>query len=81
MPKKSPPPDAELTFEQAFAQLEEIVERLESSELTLDESVALFERGQVLAAQCAKLLDAAELKVKQLMPSGELEDFDPEDEE
>lgn len=82
MPRKSsPPPDTELTFEQAFAQLEEIVERLESSELTLDESVALFERGQVLAAQCAKLLDAAELKVKQLMPSGELEDFDPEDEE
>lgn len=80
MPKKSPPPNPELTFEQAFAQLEEIVERLESSELTLDESVALFERGQVLAAQCAKLLDAAELKVKQLMPSGELEEFDPEEE-
>lgn len=80
MPKKSPPPNPELTFEQAFAQLEEIVERLESSELTLDESVALFERGQVLAAQCAKLLEAAELKVKQLMPSGELKEFDPEEE-
>lgn len=80
MPRKSaPPPNSELTFEQAFAQLEEIVERLESAELTLDESVALFERGQALAAQCAKLLEAAELKVKQLMPSGELEDFDPEE--
>ncbi len=80
MPRKSaPPPNSELTFEQAFAQLEEIVERLESAELTLDESVALFERGQALAAQCAKLLEAAELKVKQLMPNGQLEDFDPEE--
>jgi exodeoxyribonuclease VII small subunit len=80
MPKKSTPSSsAEPTFEQAFAQLEEIVERLESSDLSLDESVALFEKGQALAAQCAKLLDAAELKVKQLMPSGDLEDFDPED--
>jgi exodeoxyribonuclease VII small subunit len=79
MPKKSAVSSTELTFEQAFAQLEEIVEKLESTELSLDESVALFERGQTLAAQCAKLLDAAELKVKQLMPSGDLEDFDPED--
>jgi exodeoxyribonuclease VII small subunit len=79
MPKKAATSSTELTFEQAFAQLEEIVEKLESSELSLDESVALFERGQALAAQCAKLLDAAELKVKQLMPSGDLEDFEPED--
>jgi exodeoxyribonuclease VII small subunit len=79
MPKKSVVSSTELTFEQAFAQLEEIVEKLESTELSLDESVALFERGQTLAAQCAKLLDAAELKVKQLMPSGDLEDFEPED--
>ena len=80
MPKKSPPPTAELSFEQAFAQLEEIVARLESAELSLDESLALFERGQALAARCAKLIDAAELKVKQLSPGGELEDFQPEEE-
>ncbi|MBM4424516.1 MAG: exodeoxyribonuclease VII small subunit [Chloroflexi bacterium] len=81
MPKKQTPAPAETTFEQAFAQLEEIVAKLESADLSLDESLALFERGQALAAQCAKLLDAAELKVKQIAPSGELEDFEssPED--
>lgn len=78
MPKKaSPPVSKDLSFEQAFAQLEEIVARLESAELPLDDSIALFERGQALAAQCARLLDAAELKVKQLTPSGELQDFGP----
>jgi exodeoxyribonuclease VII small subunit len=73
MAKKTSAP--ELTFEQAFTQLEEIVERLESAELSLDESLALFEKGQALAAVCAKLLDSAELKVKQLAADGDLEDF------
>ena len=80
MPRKSSTPDSDLAFEQAFAQLEEIVARLESAELSLDESLALFERGQTLAAHCARLLDAAELKVKQLSPGGGLEDFTPEEE-
>ena len=80
MPKKSSSSEPELTFEQAFAQLEEIVARLESAELSLDDSLALFERGQALAAHCAKLLDAAELKVKQLAPGGELEEFEPPEE-
>jgi exodeoxyribonuclease VII small subunit len=78
MPKKAAA--SEITFEQAFTQLEEIVERLESAELSLDESVSLFEKGQALAAQCARLLESAELKVKQLSSAGELEDFAlPED--
>jgi exodeoxyribonuclease VII small subunit len=80
MPKKSTTSAAALSFEQAFAQLEEIVARLESDELALDASLALFERGQALAAQCARLLDAAELKVKLLTPSGELEDFEASEE-
>ena len=80
MPRKSSTPDSDLAFEQAFAQLEGIVARLESAELSLDDSLALFERGQALAAHCARLLDAAELKVKQLSPSGGLEDFTPEEE-
>jgi exodeoxyribonuclease VII small subunit len=81
MARKTPtPPDSNLTFEQAFAQLEEIVAKLESAELSLDESLALFERGQALAAHCAKLLDAAELKVKQLAPGGKLEEFEPPEE-
>lgn len=72
--EKNSPVD-QLTFEQAFNELESIVGRLESDEHTLDESLALFERGQELARYCAGLLDKAELKVRQL--SGEeLVDFD-----
>ncbi len=67
MPKKTKPqPIADLTFEQAFAELEESVRTLERGDLPLDESLALYERGQELAAYCAKLLDEAELKVQQI---------------
>ena len=68
MPKKTPKPQPieGLTFEQAFQELEEHVNLLEGGELPLEESMALFERGQALAAYCGKLLDAAELKIKQI---------------
>lgn len=62
-----------LTFEQAFAELEENVRKLEAGGLTLDESMALFERGQTLAAHCNKQLDEAELKIKQIAPGGEID--------
>jgi len=62
----------ELTFEQAYARLEEIVERLEAGELSLDDSVALYEEGQRLAQRCGALLDAAELRVQQLNEDGTL---------
>ena len=67
MPKKTKPQAADsLTFEQAFAELEEAVRALERGDLPLEESLALYERGQELAAHCAKLLDEAELKVQQI---------------
>ena len=67
MPKKTKPqPIADLTFEQAFAELEESVRTLERGDLPLEESLALYERGQELAAYCAKLLDEAELKITQI---------------
>jgi len=68
MPKKTPKPQPieGLTFEQAFKELEEHVQLLESGDLPLEESMALFERGQALTAYCAKLLDAAELKIEQI---------------
>jgi exodeoxyribonuclease VII small subunit len=55
-----------LTFEQAFKELEESVSKLESGELPLEESLALYERGQALAAYCGKMLDEAELKIEQV---------------
>jgi len=67
MPKKTKLQSIEeLTFEQAFAELEESVRTLEKGDLPLEDSLALFERGQQLAAYCGKLLDTAELKIEQV---------------
>jgi exodeoxyribonuclease VII small subunit len=66
-----------LTYEQAFSELETIVATLESGERPLDETLALFERGQGLARYCSELLEKAELKVQQL--SGDtLTNFTPQ---
>jgi exodeoxyribonuclease VII small subunit len=64
----------DLTFETALAELEQIVSRLEAGELTLEESLALFERGQQLADYCNNLLDNASLRVEQLTADGEIVD-------
>lgn len=56
----------EMTFEQAFAALEETVEQLETGELTMEDTLSLYERGQALARRCQDLLDQAELRVTQL---------------
>jgi exodeoxyribonuclease VII small subunit len=62
-----------LSYEQAFAELEEIVYGLEANQKTLEEAIALYERGQLLAKHCADLLDQAELKVRQLSEQDEQE--------
>ena len=56
----------ELSYEEALSELESIVASLEEGNQKLDESMALFERGQLLMKRCAELLEAAELKVRQL---------------
>lgn len=61
-----------LSFEMALQELETIVARLEAGELTLDESLALFERGQKLAERCNKQLDQANLRIEQLTADGEI---------
>ena len=67
-----------LTYEQAYIELEHVVERLESGELPLEESLALFERGQALSQHCGELLETAEIKLKQLTEdiAGELKETD-----
>ena len=74
MPRKPASP-VETSFEDALRELERIVRCLEGDDLSLDESLALFERGQALAARCAALLDEADLKVRQLTPAGEVADY------
>ncbi|MDQ3007294.1 MAG: exodeoxyribonuclease VII small subunit [Chloroflexota bacterium] len=64
--KKTETPVQDLTYEEALAELEEIVAALEEEQNQLDDAIKLFERGQALAARCSVLLEAAELKVKQV---------------
>ncbi len=54
------------SFEDLYHQLEDAVRRLETGDLPLAESLTLFERSTTLAEQCNKLLDEAELRVRQL---------------
>lgn len=69
-------PVEELSFEEALRQLEEVVHLLEDEELSLENALAAFERGQALVRHCATLLEKAELRVKQLV-GGELSDYQP----
>jgi exodeoxyribonuclease VII small subunit len=57
---------SELTFEQAQRELEEIVRRLESGQASLDEAIALWERGEELHRHCAEKLDSAQGRIEEL---------------
>jgi exodeoxyribonuclease VII small subunit len=59
-------------FESAIAELETIVKQLEEGDLTLDKSLALFERGVALSRYCHDQLGAAERRIEQLTERGEL---------
>lgn len=85
MAKKSPnsSPDADaagespaLDFETALADLETLVERMESGEMSLEESLQAFERGVKLTRHCQNALKSAELKVKVLTENDELVNLD-----
>lgn len=56
----------EISFEQALSQLTGLVEKLESGELPLEESVAAFEQGVKLSRRCESLLDEAEQRLQVL---------------
>ena len=56
-----------LSFEQALKRLDEIVKQMEQGNVSLEESLKLFEEGTCLAADCGRQLDEAELKVVRLM--------------
>lgn len=63
--------NSELTFENALAQLEKIVNTLESGSAPLDESLALYEDAVKLVRFCNDKLDMAEQKVK-ILTEGEI---------
>lgn len=55
------------TFESSMARLEQIVRAMERGDVALDESLKLFQEGTELVRSCQKLLDEAQLQVKQIM--------------
>ncbi|MCS6835922.1 MAG: exodeoxyribonuclease VII small subunit [Anaerolineae bacterium] len=55
-----------LSYEAAYEELVELIDRLESGNLALEEALALYERGRALAARCQRLLDEAELRLQRL---------------
>jgi exodeoxyribonuclease VII small subunit len=59
-------PVADMSFEQAMAELEAVVSKLESSQVALDDSIKLYERGAELKKHCEEKLKAAEEKVAQI---------------
>ena len=58
---------SELGFEGALAELESLVERLESGDLALEQALATFERGVALSRRCAELLERAEQRIDELV--------------
>ena len=60
-------PVEKLSFEAALKELEDIVARLEQGEVELDDSIALYERGQALKAHCEAKLKAAEGRLEKVV--------------
>ena len=56
-----------LSFEDTYKRLEDIIQKLEEGTLSLDESVNLYEEGMQLARHCGQKLDAAEIKITEVL--------------
>lgn len=66
-----------ITFEAALERLEGIVRKLEAGELSLDDSLSVFEEGVRLSGFCHRRLDEVEKKVQLLLADGRTAPFDP----
>ena len=66
MAKESKNDVAELPFENALAELETIVQRLEKGDVALEESIQIYERGEALKRRCETLLREAEARVEKI---------------
>lgn len=58
---------ADMSFEDALRALEDVVRRLESGEVPLDDSITLYERGEALRKHCQARLDAAQLRIERIV--------------
>ncbi len=64
-------PTAEMSFEDALRALESVVRQLESGEVPLDDSIALYERGEELRKACQARLDAAQAKIDKIVANAD----------
>ncbi len=65
------PAIANLSFEDALRSLEEIVRKLESGEVPLDETITLYERGEDLRKHCQTRLDAAQARIEKIVTAAD----------
>ena len=64
----APAPEiAELSFEDALSSLEDVVRKLETGEVPLEESIGLYERGEALRRHCQARLDAAQARIEKIV--------------
>jgi exodeoxyribonuclease VII small subunit len=61
------PDIADMTFEDALRALEDVVRRLESGDVALDDSITLYERGEALRKHCQARLDAAQARIEKIV--------------
>jgi exodeoxyribonuclease VII small subunit len=82
---KKPEPGKKADFERSLARLEEVVQKLESANLSLDDAMKLFEEGVQLSRECQKQLAEAEARVEILLKKADgklaAEPFEPDDED
>jgi len=70
-PAAGTPDISAMSFEQALAALEQIVQALERGDVPLDQSISLYERGEALRAACQERLDAAQARIERIVTAAD----------
>ena len=67
----------ELTLEESFSRLDELVEKMEDRSIPLEESFRIYKEGMDLLKKCSEKIDLVEKKMQQINADGQLEEFIP----
>ena len=76
MGKENTEEEQELTLEESFARLDELVEKLEDRDIPLEESFRIYKEGMDLLKKAGEKIDLVEKKMQQINADGKLEDFE-----
>ena len=74
-PEEQQGQEGELSLEEAFEQIEEVISRLETEEITLEQSFQEYNRGMQLLKHCNETIDRVEKKVLRINEDGGLDEF------